>query len=259
MIDLYLFRSALRDLLRPKRLFITGLLILVPAALAMILRLKLHDYSTRAMSIYNTLAPLLVFGFILVIPAVVYATGVISSEVEQKTIVFLLTRPVSRWRILLAKFAAAALVVTLTSWAALTLLAVVVLGPARLSGSPLAHDLLIAPIGALAYGSLFLLLATLISRPLLWGLLYVFGIESWTSYVPGIQKISIMYYLRVIAPHAQIERESMDIREMMSMLTPTTVTTTTAWTFLAVTIVLCLLASLFIFSVNEYVPREDAE
>src|SRR5205807_4004161 len=141
-------------------------------ALAGILRLNLHGDAFRGIVIYNTLTPLLIFGFILVIPAVVYATGVISSEVEQKTIVFLLTRPVARWRILAAKFAAAALVVTLTSWAALALLAIVALSPSGLGKSPLMHDLAIAPIGALVYGSLFLLLATLINRPLLWGLLY---------------------------------------------------------------------------------------
>src|SRR5689334_14795575 len=103
MIDLYLFRTALRDLLRPKRLLVAIGMSLMPAALALFWRYGAHDEFDPQM-IYNTLAGAVVFGFLLVILAVVFGTGVISQEIEQKTIVYLLTRPVARWRIALMKF-----------------------------------------------------------------------------------------------------------------------------------------------------------
>src|SRR5205807_8489593 len=168
-------------------------------------------------------------GFILVILAVVFGTGVVSQEVEQKTIVYLLTRPVPRWRILAMRFLAAFVAITVTSWIALLLLGFVALYPGHIADSPLKKDLLIIPVGALAYGACFLLLATLINKPLLWGLLYAFGIETWTSYVPGLQKISLMYYLHVIAPHRQIEKASGDPTEMMNALSPVAVSVPVSW------------------------------
>jgi ABC-2 type transport system permease protein len=261
MIDFYLFKTALRDLTRPKRLIAALILIAIPSALALMLRWGARrgsdDFYPQA--VYNALAPAMVFGFILVILAVIFATGVVSQEVEQKTIVYLLTRPVPRWRILLMRFLAAIVAISVTGWLAAGLLAFVLLGGSALSDSTLQRDLTIIPIAALAYGSAFLLLATLLAKPLLWGLLYAFGVESWAPNLPGIQKISLMAYLRVLAPHTQMERESVDIREFLTVMNPGTITNTTAWTVLTLVIGLSLCAALFIFSVNEYVPREDAE
>jgi hypothetical protein len=98
-----------------------------------------------------------------------------------------------------------------------------------------------------------------LARPLIWGLLYLFGIESWASTLPGIQKLSLMAYLRVLAPHTEMERESRQITEVMQAFTPPTISTSTAWTVLISVTILALSLALYIFSRNEYVPREDAE
>ncbi len=260
MIDFYLFKTALRDLTRPKRLIAAVVLILIPAGLAFLLKWRMSangDFYPHA--VYNMLAPAMVFGFILVILAVIFSTGVVSQEVEQKTIVYLLTRPVPRWRILLMRFSAAIVAITITGWLAAALLGFILMGGDAFSDSTLRRDVAIMPVAALAYGSTFLLLATLLAKPLLWGLLYAFGVESWAPNLPGIQKISLMAYLRVLAPHQQLEREAVDIREFLSVMNPATITNGTAWTVLILVIGLSLLAALFIFSRNEYVPREDAE
>jgi len=256
--DLCIFRAALRDLAKPKRLIIAALLICVPVGIALLIRFKRGD-RFEPLPVYNTLTPVFVFGFILVILSVVFATGAISQEVEQKTIVYLLTRPIARWRLLLAKFAAAVIVATATSWVALTCLALAVLGPGKILHSQYTHDLSIIPVGALAYGAVFLLLSTVINRPLLWGLLYAFGIETWTSYVPGLQKVSLMYYLHVLAPHRQIERQSVNPQELVNALSPVAVSVPISWGVLIFAIFASLLMALLIFSNNEYVPREDAD
>src|SRR5438067_10922422 len=106
------------------------------------------------------MAPLFVFGFILVILAVVFASGVVSEEVQQKTIVYLLTRPTPRWRILLAKFSAALVVLIVTVWLSDLLLGLALLGPGQIGRAPFRSDLLMIPVGAIVYGSVFLLLAT---------------------------------------------------------------------------------------------------
>ena len=260
MIDLYLFKTALRDLIRPKRLIAALALILMPSALGLLLKLRMQANGDFApLAVYNTFAPFLVFGFIVVILAVIFATGVVSQEVEQKTIVYLLTRPVARWRILLMRFLAAVVAITVTGWLATGLLALVLLGSGAGSNSTVTRDLLIMPVAALAYGSAFLLLATLLAKPLLWGLLYAFGVESWAPNLPGIQKISLMAYVRVLAPHQQLEREAVDIKEFLTVMNPAAISDARAWTVLTLVIGLSLAAALLIFSRNEYVPREDAE
>ncbi len=257
MTDFCLFKYATRDLLRSRRLLATIGLVIAPAAIVMLLKFGRHGIDP--VSIYHVFTPALVFGFILVILSVVFGTGAISQEVEQKTIVYLLTRPVPRWRVLLPRFLAAVLVTSVTSCLAALLLAVVLLGPRHLADAPILRDLLILPVGAAAYGAVFLLLATLIHRPLLWGLLYAFGIESWAPYFPGIQKVSLMAYLRVLAPHTALESDSVDLRDMISSLTPAAISTSTAWWVLGLVTALSLAAALLAFSKREYVPREDAE
>jgi hypothetical protein len=114
-------------------------------------------------------------------------------------------------------------------------------------------------VGALAYSSLFLLLATLVSRPLIFGLLFAFGWETWVPNLPGdFGKVSLMAYLRVLAPHPQPQSDTMDIGSLSSMLNPSTITAHLAWGVLVSVIVACLAASLMVFSYKEYAPR-DAE
>lgn len=258
MSDLYLFRNALKDLTRPKRLITAAILILLPVLIALLWRTSAADFKAEAA--YNTLSAGLVFGFILVILSVIFSTDIIAQEIEQKTIVYLLTRPVPRWRIILTKFAAAILMTTLTVWVASFLLAFATYGLHGLDESRLGRDLLILPVGALAYGGFFLLLATFLNRPLMYGLLFAFGWESWVPNLPGnFQKMSLMAYLRVLAPHPKPQAESVDISDLLSSLNPQTISSPLAWQVLTGVILVTVGIALFLFSTNEYVPREDAE
>lgn len=259
MSDLYLFRSSLKDLFRTKTLIATVLLALLPCALLALQKYKGSDY--HAEIAYDSLVTLMVFGFIMAIVAVVYFTGVIVQELEQKTIVYLLTRPIPRWRILLAKFAAAFLATTVTVWLATFLLALVAFGPSKLGDSRLGRDLLILPVGVLAYGALFLLLATLLNRPLIYGLLFAFGWETWAPLMPGnFQRLSLASYLRVLAPHPKPEdMQGASVDSMMAALNPHTITNTMAWQAMIGVIVVALVLAILVFSTREYVPRDDAE
>lgn len=260
MGDLYLLKNALRDMVRPKRVAAVLVLGLLPALVAGIWRAAAGAGRFQAEVVYNSLAGLLVFGFILVIMAVIFGTGVISQEIEQKTISYILTRPIPRWRIGLMKFLAAVAAITVTLWIAAIALALVTFGPSGVTAERLGRDLAIIPLGALAYGALFLLVATLLTRPLLWGLAYAFGWETWVSALPGhFQKFSLMAYLRVLAPHPQPEGESMDITNLFTAVNPMAISPTFAWRVLTVVVFAALALALLLFSVREYVPKEDAD
>ena len=181
--DFRLFLNALKDVLSSRRIFVALFLMVLPAIIGLIWKSAAGE-RFEALESYNTLAAGLVFGFILTILSVIYGTGVLSQELEGRTIVYLLTRPIPRWRILLAKYLGAWLAITVTVSISEVLLALAMFGT-KLSGVPLMSDIKIIPLGAAAYGALFLLLATLLSKPLSYGLLFAFGWESWVPSLPG--------------------------------------------------------------------------
>lgn len=429
MSDLTLFKMALRDLVRAKRLIIAAILVAIPALITILWRMaspeEFDSYDT-----YNTLSAVLVYGFLLILLSVIFGTGVISQEIEQKTIVYMLTRPVPRWRIALVKFAAAFVGIVLTVWLATILLAFAAFGVGgheesaalrfsdvrdtsqlmqrlrepqdelskhlqsrlqdntlrwiapdawqkrreeeakserkldaattsatspspplpsppragrrdrigrRVRGSRpsddrverlaisgindtlrndqgffraerfngveltpetkslinkrpsgreltrlnrllieqawpdlivhraqptfnLGKDLAILPFGALAYGAVFLFLATLLHRPLMYGLVFAFGWEAWVPNLPDkFQMVSIMTYLRTLAPHPRPSAESVDIIQFLSGSNQQTISTTVATTVLVSVIVVALGMALLLFTNREYVPREDSE
>ncbi len=256
MSDLFLFRNGLRDFTRPRRLVWPVVLSLLPALLAILWRTLAVDFHPDIA--YNTLEAGMVFGFVLVVLSVVFCTDVVAQEVERRTIVYLLTRPVPRWRILLARFAAALLVTLVAAAAASFALALATCGPAHFGDAHFGHDVKILTVGALAYGALFLLLATLLNRPLTYGLLFAFGWETWVPSLPGrFGKVSVMAHLRVLAPHPLPESGGVDLTALMTALNPVEITPSYAWRALLGVILVALPAALVVFSLREYAPRDD--
>lgn len=265
--DLFLFRSALRDATRPRRLLGTLLLVFLPAALGLAGRLLTPQADWAPEDLYDTLVPLLIFSFSLTILSVVYGTGVVGQEIEQKTIVYLLTRPIKRWRILIARFAVSLLVVMATTTLSLLLLALALFGPSQFASAGVGPDLRALALGTLAYGALFLLLGALSPRPLIYGLLFVFGWETWVPRLPGaFAKISIMSYLRAlaareIAPAASSNNDNggLGFLQTLGSAPQTVIPTSLAWTVLGAVTAVSLLTALVVFSRREYAPREDVE
>jgi ABC-2 type transport system permease protein len=256
---LTLFRSSLRDSLRPKRLAGAAVMALLPAGAALLWKLTARRGFEPDVA-YSLIATTMVFGLALVILTVVFCTNVVSQEVEQKTIVYLLTRPVRRWVLLLARYVAALAFVVSALWASDLLLAAVVYGPAHLKGTPVGRDLLILPLGAVAYGALFLLLATLFNKPLVYGLLFAFGYETWVPNLPGsFSKWSLMAYLRVLAPHTETPKAGFNIGELLQFLAPDKITSGLAWKVILLVPVVCLITACAVFSRGQYVPREDTD
>jgi hypothetical protein len=67
----------------------------------------------------------------------------------------------------------------------------------------LAKDLCMLAAGLAAYGALFALGGARLKRPLLFGLIYVFGFENLVLALPGyFKQLTIAYYLQGLVPHA---------------------------------------------------------
>lgn len=140
-------------------------------------------------------------GVVLPIVALIVGTGVLGSEIEDGTVVHILTKPVPRWRIVLSKLAVAAGVTALTVAVPLYV-AGVLAGSSRL-GLALA---LASVAGALVYTALFLALSLLTRRPVLLGLVYVLIWEGLlTSLIEGTSVLSVQQYVVTFAGRIAVD------------------------------------------------------
>jgi len=144
--------------------------------------------------------------FAVPVLAVFYGTALIADEVEDKTITYLLTRPVPRASVLLGKYLAylaCTVAVVLPGVVLMWLLVVPIRGSLATSFPDLVVDLAIVAAGLASYGSVFALVGATFKRPLLFGLLFVFGWESLALALPGhLRQLTVAHYLQGLVPHA---------------------------------------------------------
>jgi ABC-2 type transport system permease protein len=134
----------------------------------------------------------IVFGLALVLPliALLVANGVLGPEIEDGSIVYLLSKPVSRYVVVASKYLVAAAVCVLLG-AGSVLVSAVVLEPGELTQA-LAIGLG-AVAASLAYCGLFLALATLTRHGTIAGLIYILGFEVLLApWLPGLRYISVV-------------------------------------------------------------------
>jgi len=142
--------------------------------------------------------PVLVgLGLAVVLPvtALIVGTGVLGSEVDDGTIVHILTKPLPRRDIILAKLGVAVGVTAVT--AAVPLFVAGALADSVRLGVGLAVG---ATVGAFAYTALFLMLSLLTRRPVLLGLVYILVWEGLLArFVSGTRVLSIEQYVITIS------------------------------------------------------------
>ena len=142
--------------------------------------------------------PVLVgLGLAVVLPVIslIVGTGVLGSEVDDGTIVHILTKPLPRRDIILAKLGVAIGVSAVTS--AVPLFVAGALADSARLGLGLAAA---AVVGACAYSAFFLLLSLLTRRPVLLGLVYILVWEGLLGrFVSGTRVLSIEQYVITIA------------------------------------------------------------
>ncbi|GAA2360462.1 hypothetical protein Cme02nite_37630 [Catellatospora methionotrophica] len=128
---------------------------------------------------------------ILPLVSLIVGTGVLGSEIDDGTVVHILTKPIPRSRIILAKLAVAATVSAVTTAVPMFVAAAMVGGVKLGLGFALA-----CAAGAVVYSALFLALSVLTRRPVLLGLLYVVIWEGLLSnVVMGTRTVSVQHYV----------------------------------------------------------------
>lgn len=256
MIGVFVFQSALREFMRPKRFLPWVFLGL--GTLAMALLWKRFSPETENSVIYGNLSEMLVFRLLGLVSAI-YTTAIISQEVEQKTIIYLLTRPVPRWQLLVARYLASVIVVSLITFIAAIFASYGVYRNQFLSNPYLWSDLKAFILGAFAYGALFLVVSLLINRAMIVCLLYAFGWETAVPNMPGESYYtSIFSYLQTLSQHPRGENNPL-LGFLSGQLSTNQMSSSMPWLVLPMMTILLLALGCLWFTHFEYVPREDAE
>ena len=196
-----MFAMTVRYLLSTRRGIATAALAAVPLLLAG--SLAAARVETFNILLFQVLMVPLFLQVVLIFVTLVSATALIREEIEDTTIHYLLTRPVSKPAIALYKYAGYFVAMLVLLVPPISLAYVVTQGYAR---DALAADLDVLTgflaatvLGGAAYGALFTFLSVLLRKPLPVGLLFGFVWESIVGSIPGdVPKLSIIHYLKSI-------------------------------------------------------------
>lgn len=254
MTDAFVFSSSLREYSRLRRVIIWLVLSLLAGGLAAAWRNRGGD----ATDIYIQVSEVLVFR-VLALASAIFTTAIVSQEVEQKTIAYLLTRPIDRWRLLLFRYLASVSVVAGLGIIGAIFTSIGAFGGSWSSNPHLYRDFLAIVFGAFAYGALFMLISLLVNRAMMVCLLFAFGWETAIPNLPGeIYYLSVLSYMKGIAQHPSTEASG-PMSLLAGALQINLISAGTAMFVLAVVTIVFVAISCLWFSNFEYVPREDAE
>ena len=206
---LLMAKWSLDRLLWSPRTLAMGAMAFFPAALALLFRAVSalgFDVPVTGFGFYSLVTATVGFQFIAPMLALFYSSGVLVDELESGTLVYLITRPRSRASLLVGKMAgslAVAAILFLPS-VVLTFFFAVAPGGWEEVGTyfpSMARDLGAAVLGLAAYSGLFAAIGVLFRRPVLVGLLFVFGWQAVATYVPGlVGKLTVAYHLQSLVP-----------------------------------------------------------
>lgn len=167
-----------RALLNRRRTILLALLGLILVGITALYRLS-DPAAAEATEATRRLLADLGIGVLLPLVAVIVGTAALGSELDDGTIVYLLAKPVPRWRILVVKLAVAWLVTV-----ALVAPSVWVAGMVGNGNAAMALGFASAAVvGGLEYTAVFVALSLITSRALIVGLAYV---VVWEGVVAGL-------------------------------------------------------------------------
>ena len=186
-----IFALSLRQLLGRWRVLVIVLLAALPSLLVVLIRLVGEGNLAFHEEFIGVIIDAMITGGILPIVTLTLATAAFGNELEDKTLYYLVLKPVSRLSIVLAKLLAT-LVVALPLVVASGVVASALVGAeARILGTVAVA----LAAGVAAYAAIFTFAGLLTPRALAYGLLYVLVWEGLLStFVGGIGYLSVRGY-----------------------------------------------------------------
>jgi ABC-type transport system involved in multi-copper enzyme maturation permease subunit len=229
----------------------------LPAVFAVVYRIVLAAKmppEISAYEMYGMIVAVYYVGNVLPLAALFYGSALVAEEVDGRTITYLFSRPIRRSAILAGKFAA-----YLATTFALALPSVMVtfflLATARgvrgISGNvpDLFRDLGVVALTLVVYGAFFTLMGVALRRPVIPGLMFLFGWELLARLPGDFPKYTITAWLRSLITHRPAEE---GLAGMFGQVFPAAL----SLEVLGGMIILFLGTALWIFGAREYVLEQ---
>lgn len=199
----YVFSSSLKDFLRPGRVIVWGAVALFVGLMGKVW--MQFGAPGNPQETYGFLADVIVYR-LLALAAAVFSTMVISQEVDQKTIVYLLTRTVPRGTMLLGRAAAALVCVLVVAAMGALFGGLGVMGLETFTAVGWWRDFMVLALGGAAYMGLFVFVSLILNKAMIWTVLFAFGWETFVPNMPGdLFYVSIYTYMKALGGHPKPE------------------------------------------------------
>ena len=216
------FSLAMTILLRRQRLLmaagITLLPVIIPAATAYLSQSEFADYGNQ---IFVRLVEDMHIAVLAPLLALFFATMQVGEDVESNTLVYMLTRPTPRSAWVLGRYFAYLLVTSLLMVVSifLTYIACTALPGIGVNLPDLilvAHYTGVALLGVMAAGAITLYLGAATKRPIVYGVLFLYGWQGLATFIPGvIDFLTIKKYTDALLPVLATERNTVAIETAM--------------------------------------------
>lgn len=179
----------------------------LPVAMAAVIKINQMTAGTGrdvVNSVFVDILMMFYLQFLIIILALFYGTSICSEEIEGRTLHYLTTRPLMKSGIILGKYGAYSLLLSLMVLPSL-FCSYFVLNAGRLDRAAVYLAFLryagVMVLGILGYLAFFAFLGTALRRPILIGLAFGFGWETVLQYFPGsTQRFSVVHYLKSLLP-----------------------------------------------------------
>ena len=272
--SLRVFDLSVGEMLWSRRTMFMALVVGLPILVALLVRdllaLDVADFEGTFRGEPMQVTGATLFGFMIwvfylrfTVPVlgVFYGTALIADEVEDKTITYLFTRPIPRSAVLFGKYLAYLActgLVVLPSVLIVFFLVVPVRGGSLGATFPaLVKDLGLLGLGLAVYGAVFALVGAWCKRPLLSGLIFVFGWEPVVVALPGyLKRFSVAHYLQALVPHAMPQDSTTSVLQSILQIFRDTPSVWTSLAWLAVIWVTSLALATRVVERREYVLEQ---
>jgi len=264
--SLRVFEISLGEMLWSRRTIFMGLVVGLPVLMALVVRLfnlagasglRVNNLAVDGPAIFGLMIWAFFVKFSVPVLGVFYGTSLVADEVEDKTITYLFTRPIAREAVLIGKYLAylaCTIFVVLPAIVLVWILVIPMGGSLGANFLDLVKDLGIVAIGLAVYGAVFAFIGAYFKRPLLIGLVFIFGWEQTIVAFPGSFKLfSVAYYLQGLVPHAMPNDSFASMMQALFRETPT-LTSSLAWLTIILVVFLGLAAR--VVARREYVLEQ---
>jgi ABC-type transport system involved in multi-copper enzyme maturation permease subunit len=202
-------RLTMRNLVVSKRTILMVLLACVPIGIAVIMRSVMPEEEGRPASqdlFTGQFIGLYVY-FVVILTTIFYGTSLFADERSQRTLAFLLIRPLPRELIVLGKFLTYAVSAGALLVASLAVTYSIFMGLDRDAALfrqtvPFLKCARAVVLAVVAYGAVFTFCGATFKRPVIAAFFYCFVWESILPYLPTfLKKLTVMHYVQSLIPN----------------------------------------------------------